>query len=292
MQATVEIQPADKQTIIGNLIDAAVPTEIEFFVVELTPDLAAQLLELNTANRPISTPQVKKLAKAMAKKDWRLTGQTIVVSKGDVLMNGQHTCKAVIDSGETIYVAVAYGVDDAAFDAMDDTKKRSAGDVLAVMGEGNAHVLGSILAHLQQYEERGSNGLGYAPIRSNTDTSQYLAKYSSVRRFAKRRLLGDIPSRDGVVGACLYLFHQANESKAEDFWSLIRDGGCKRGHPIFALASRLSRDFRDSKTITDREYFAIVIKAWNYFLSGRETAALTWRQGGDSPEPFPKILGL
>ncbi len=263
MQAMFD-PPADRQTIVGNLIDAAVPTEIEFFVVELTPDLAAQLLELNVANRPISAPQVKKLAKAMAKKDWRLTGQTIVISKADVLMNGQHTCKAVIDSGETIYVAVAYGVDDAAFDAMDDTKKRSAGD----------------------------SALGYAPIRSNTDTSQYLARYPDVRRFAKRRLLGDSPSRDGVVGTCLYLFHQARESDAGEFWSLIRDGGCKRGHPIFALASRLSRDFRDSKTITDREYFAIMIKAWNYFLSDRVTATLTWRQGGDSPEPFPRILGL
>jgi hypothetical protein len=292
MQPPCEKEAVDRQTIIGNLIDAAVPTEIEFFVVELSPDLAAQLLELNVANWPISTPQVKKLAKAMAKKDWRLTGQTIVISWADVLMNGQHTCKAVIDSGETVYVAVAYGVDDAAFDAMDDTKKRSAGDVLAVLREGNVHVLGSILTHLQQYEERGATGLGYAPIRSNTDTSLNLARYSDVRRFAKRRLLGDVPSRDGVVGACLYLFHKANEAKGQEFLSLIRDGGTKRGHPIFALSSRLARDLRDKKTITDREYFAILIKTWNYFISGRETAALTWRQSGDSPEPFPKILGL
>ncbi len=282
----------DTSQIIENLLDAAVRTSIDFFVVELTPALAEQLLLLNQNNRPLNDRHVRKLAREIERDHWRLTGQTIIISSTERLLNGQHTCEAVVRSGKTVLVAVAYGVDDDSFDAMDDTRKRTGGDVLACMGEKYASVTAAVLAQLQVYHERGPSALGQPMNRSNSDIRDMLELFPDAREFCRVKALGDVPSRDSVVGAFLYLIHKADRGKAREFLSLIRDGGARRGSPVFALTRRLNSDQRDGKRILDREYFALLIKAWNAFVSGRSMDTLIWRQGGDKPETFPHILGL
>lgn len=278
--------------IIENLLDAVVHTSIDFFVVELTPALAEQLLLLNQSNRPLNDRHVRKLTREIERDHWKLTGQTIIVSSTERLLNGQHTCEAVVRSGKTVLVAVAYGVNDDSFDAMDDTRKRTGADVLACLGEKYASVTAAVLAQLQVYHERGPGALGLPMNRSNSDTRDMLEVFPDARDFCRVRLLGDVPSRDSVVGAFLYLIYKADRQKAREFVTLIRDGGARRGHPVFALTRRFHCDHRDGKRVLDREYFALLIKAWNAFVLGRTMDTLIWRQGGEKPEPFPQIIGL
>ncbi|MDQ2738234.1 MAG: hypothetical protein M3Y35_06395, partial [Actinomycetota bacterium] len=65
-------------------------------VQSITPKKAAEYLEANTANRPLSTAVVKSFAEAMTRGDWMVTHQGIAFGSGGVLVDGQHRLAAIV----------------------------------------------------------------------------------------------------------------------------------------------------------------------------------------------------
>ena len=110
------------------------PDLIDSRVVYVTPDMAAQWLRSNTANRSPSKAAVKRWADAMRANAWKLCPDAIAFDVNGVLINGQHRLMAVIESGMTQPFLVAYNFPENSKEDCDIGKKRQLHEILTING--------------------------------------------------------------------------------------------------------------------------------------------------------------
>src|SRR2546421_1950135 len=88
---------------IGQLPGQAADERSRFIVrsrvVTITPKKAAEYLERNTANRPLSTRTVREFAAAMRRGEWRGTPQGIAVFAPRAPGGGEHPPPAGVGGG-------------------------------------------------------------------------------------------------------------------------------------------------------------------------------------------------
>lgn len=101
---------------------------------EVSPELAADLLAKNTANRAINKRAVARYADAMSRKAWLVGNDAICVGKDGVLLNGQHRLSAVVESGCTVRMLFRSDVEQGELFAMDQGNKRIAADIATLTG--------------------------------------------------------------------------------------------------------------------------------------------------------------
>lgn len=99
----------------------------------ITPKQAEKYLQSNISNRPLRKLLVGQYAKDMMSGKWRLTHQGIAFNCDGTLLDGQHRLRAIIESGTTVRMVVARGVDSQSQLVMDDHAKRSANDALSLI---------------------------------------------------------------------------------------------------------------------------------------------------------------
>lgn len=99
--------------------------------VVVTPEQASQWLQLNTSNRPMSLPKVKRLSGKMKAGGWVFTHQGIGFGGNDRLIDGQHRLAAIIDFGRPVAFNVTWGLDEESFYHIDTGGTRTAADLLA-----------------------------------------------------------------------------------------------------------------------------------------------------------------
>ena len=63
--------------------------------VTITPKRAAEMLEHNGHNRPLTRTRVREFAEAMKRGDWQLTHQGIAFDTDGQLKDGQHRLAAM-----------------------------------------------------------------------------------------------------------------------------------------------------------------------------------------------------
>lgn len=85
--------------------------KIETKIVNVTPDIAKDIIENhNSNNRSIKKSRVELYAQQMARGEWELNGESIVIDDNGDLKDGQHRLLAVIKSGKTIQMNFVTGV--------------------------------------------------------------------------------------------------------------------------------------------------------------------------------------
>jgi len=251
----------------------------------ITQDIARQMLEKNTNNRPLSTHWVTELAERMKRGDWAFNGDTIRMN-GEKLLDGQHRLHAVVVSGVPIMALVVNGLDDDVFKTIDDGRRRSASDTLAVLGEKNTKKLASALSFVDCYYKKSFTNKKFG---ANSRTEALLNKYPGMRDTVNSLNSHKIKlAPPSVVYAAHYIFREKSHSEADEFMSAFLDGASlDSDDPVFLLRSRLI-DNLSSKAKLKREYIlALFIKAWNYRRSGKRLKLLKYRTDGDMPEQFP-----
>lgn len=67
-------------------------------VQKITPKRAAEMLEANASNRPLSKTTVRAFAEAMRRGDWLVTHQGIAFDTAGVLVDGQHRVAAIVEA--------------------------------------------------------------------------------------------------------------------------------------------------------------------------------------------------
>jgi len=98
----------------------------------MTTKTAAELLEANAANRPLSMPVVRALAEAMRRGDWLVMHQGIAFDVNGVLVDGQRRLAAIIEADLPVEVTVFTEVGAGTFDVLDAGKRCNAAEVLAI----------------------------------------------------------------------------------------------------------------------------------------------------------------
>ncbi|HEY5457051.1 MAG TPA: hypothetical protein VIJ96_16425, partial [Acidothermaceae bacterium] len=123
-------------------------------VQTITPAKAAEWLEANTTNRPVSRTVVRAFADAMKRGEWIVTHQGIAFDVSGVLIDGQHRLAAVVEADVPVAMTVFTDVDDGTFDVLDTGKRRNAADVLAIEGEKSATMLAAMVRTVWLFNNR------------------------------------------------------------------------------------------------------------------------------------------
>jgi hypothetical protein len=153
-------------------------------VQTITPARAAQWLEANTTNRPLSRPVVRSFAEAMRRGEWLVTHQGIAFDVNGVLVDGQHRLAAIIEADLPVELTVFSEVAEGTFDVLDIGKRRTAADVLAIEGEKNSTMLAAMVRTVWLYHNRPDlTWTGGAAAVSNHQIVQKLEDNPKLRVF-------------------------------------------------------------------------------------------------------------
>lgn len=257
--------------------------------VKIDPEYARQLLLLNRNNRPMNFDHVRMLAREMAAGHWKFNGDSIKISKGDRLMDGQHRLHAIIQSGVTIECLIVRGLEDDIFDTIDVGRKRTGGDIFAIKGERNTNVLSAALNLVTNYEECRMTPRKTYPI---TVLEITLGEHPAIRNSVdlstkkKAKLLPQSAS-----AALHYLFSRKDPLMADLFLeSIVTGTGLKTTDSVYLLRERLISNLSAKAKLPTHYMMALAIKTWNAERKNRQLRGLSWRGGEDSPEAFPEIL--
>ncbi|QMW06396.1 hypothetical protein [Spirosoma foliorum] len=256
----------------------------------ITPELAQQILDGNTDNRPCKERHVKFLADQMRSGDWQVTGDPIKISASGRLLDGQHRLRAILLSETAQHVYVARHCEEEIFSVLDTGRARSASDVLATSGMKNFTCMAAAIK-LLILKERGSLPTmgGKVKVITHAEILDFARKYdleestTKAHAWVKRcKLLNP-----GEWTALHHLLSGVDSKQATDFLNQISTGlNLTEGHPVFLLRTKLqlARDGRFNFTPAER--MALTIKAWNALREGKKIGQLTWKNYEEFPEIF------
>lgn len=247
----------------------------------ITPAIAMDLLEKNYGNRSLNKDHVERLAKEIKEGRWKINGDMIRIGNSGRILDGQHRLNAVIKSGRTIQTWMMEGLDDDIFDTIDVGKKRSGGDTLASLGEEHPFRLAAALALVDKYMT--GRVLSYT-LYSNGEIKELAEKYPLVRDAIVSKTNGKGILPPAVIDACNYLFSQKDPKAASEFIDRVLKGhGLEEWDPAYILRERLVMNTVSKSKLKRGYIFALCIKAWNAYRSGRKMRCLRVRENEDFP---------
>lgn len=264
--------------------------------LEISPELAAELLRLNGKNRPISDSYVKRYSLDMVTGKWRFSGGVIGVSSHGLIVDGQKRLLAIIDSGTTQTFHLQTGLDPDSFDVMDTGQPRSASDTVAVAGYKNHNVIAGavkIIISMNNGSMRAlANGARGSAKISNKDVLEYIEKTANMDLLEEAASMGNKCAykakfySPSTYAAFYYLFAEKDRDAAQLFMEMLSSGEniSKSSYSyIFLLRNKLIQAGNSNMRMQTIDKYALLIKAWNYARKGREISQLAWQPKEDFP---------
>lgn len=259
---------------------------ITYEQVELTPALAAELLGRTPDHqRRITRPHVVRLARAMTAGQYLLNPQPLIIDTNGALMDGQHRCTAVIESGVTIPAVIAKGADPTVFSLVDTGRNRTAAQF--VEGPGGNVIAGAARAVLA-FRLRGAINLSNSRALITNKEILDEVKRDPEYHLVVRQMLA-IRKAARINATPLMAVHiLAGRNVDPDRTSLWLSGletgeDLTKGDPRLALRNRYIQDSAPIAGATPP--WVYTVKAWNAWIAGSEMKQLRWRIVEGIPSP-------
>ncbi len=264
-------------------------------VQTISPSKAAELLEANTTNRPLSRAVVHSFAEAMRRGDWVVTHQGIAFDVNGVLVDGQHRLAAIIEADQPVDLTVFTEVNEGTFDVLDTGKRRNAADVLAIEGEKSSAMLAAMVRTVWLYENRPDlNWSGGGAAVTNHQVVETLEQHPKLRQFVT---VGEqIATATGMIksaaGASSYLVSRASKRAELDEWyeGIIDGAGLRKQDArlvfrrvMFNMARKQAGQAMRRRE--SREHVALYIKAFNAWRANERVNQLRF----NPRDPMPRI---
>ena len=267
-------------------------------VQTITPAKAAEMLEANTSNRPLSQSVVQSFAQAMQRGDWRVTHQGVAIDTNGVLVDGQHRLAAVIEADVPIEMTVFTDVPADTFDVLDTGKKRNAADALAIDGERSTLQLASMLRTVWLYDNRPEMSWagGNASV-TNHQILETLEQNPKIRDYVPvgEQLAHEIGMIKSAAGAASYLVSRPNSQKKLQPWfeGLIDGAGLSRTDARLKLRNQMLNMARRQATEVrrrrdTREHVGLYLTGFNAWAAGEKVSRLRYAPR----DPMPAIAKL
>lgn len=255
-------------------------------LITITPDMAAQWLEMNTRNRKPRSGVIEKYARDMKSGRWQVTGDAIRFDSDANLIDGQHRLMACVKSGAPFSTLVIYGLQPDTQDVLDQGATRRAEDVLSLKGWQNVTGLAAT-ARVLMAERDGLSGIK----RKTYSTSEVMAcidKHSIMSRYIPAP--GVLPRGISIaqVGFLRYIsaaFFENGDATQSAMLEVLRTGvPTYQGDPIHAYRERILRMSDDITKINREARWNTFKHAFNLFRKkepvthlrfGRDTCSIT-----------------
>lgn len=267
----------------------AITTEIR----EVTPEEAISILERNPDNRIVRQIRVQQLARDMKAGRWRLNGEAIKFNGNENLMDGQHRLLACVVAGKSFTTLIVRGLTDADHSTIDTGSSRTFSDELRWRGETNCAELAATVNLGWVYDEGsaaksgkfgGSRGELLGWLRRNPDIRKSVSASRPVKELGIRRT---------AFGITHYLVLREHGEDVADLFTahLLRGTNYADGDPCLVLRNyAVNLTARPTLRPSTVEWFAVILKAANAFLTGTPVRALRWRRLGPKRENFPTLV--
>lgn len=264
--------------------------------VVVTPELAQELIRLNDNNRPVRTGVVERYSEDMKAGDWRFSGDNIRISNAAKLLDGQHRLLAIIKSKKAQTFNIQTGLEPEAFEVIDTGRGRSAADAVSVKGIQNATTVAGAAKIIKMFEEGHLTGGNTHAKRAyrNADIVNFLETEANMPLLIEMATAGNKWSyaskflSPATYAAFGYLFGIKNREEAILFFDLLSTGE-NIGKSNYSMIYLLRKKFIDIATSNmEMEVvakYALIIKAWNAYIKGKEIGQLSW----SDKEAFPVI---
>lgn len=105
-------------------------TKIRSRWLTLTPEIAQVFMEVNIDNRTKREKHLERITSDMAEGRYEVTHQGVAFDDQDHLIDGQHRCTAIINSGEAQWTLVTDGLHERAKRVIDNNAKRATQDFM------------------------------------------------------------------------------------------------------------------------------------------------------------------
>lgn len=278
-------------------------------VCEFHPEFAKIILAReNPKNRPLYRGHaVYWLGNDLTSGNFAVTGDTLKFAKNGNLIDGQHRLEACVHTGVPLKSHVVFGLNEKIFDILDQGRKRTAGDILALDGVPNA----AIVAAAIRWARAIDSGLGMTD-GSGPDPSGSVSKVRKMITFTPRALRklakAEYPDMAewvavgikvrtafkhpaAMVAAVLYLIARTNRKLAGSFANEWMHGSrsTERNKAFDILSARfLTIQRQNNGRINNQMRCAMIIITFNYWQANRvpHPSALKWRKG----LKFPTIV--
>lgn len=252
--------------------------------VIITPEYAEELLKMNVNNRVVRSKKVAELAEAMKRGEWELTNDAIVISEGNILLNGQHRLMAVVKSGVPCPFILFTGAQDSAFDVMDTPVARRISDAIARKGGKKGVKMESAITRYINI---------HADLLNGWETMKRFASTTSASRreilnfYEKNEKLIDkwVKKVNSILGKGVKLVSEAqltalaiflerdldhDDGKIESYLKALLLDGMTQHKTILAIRKKLMLHQMKKERIDRHDILRYLIRGWNDFLLDRE----------------------
>jgi len=257
--------------------------------VKVTPEMARKLLERNKSNRKVKRTFVERYAQAMKDGEWKYNGESIKIGTDGTLLDGQHRLLACVESGVEFETLVIGNLSPATFAYIDIGRKRTGADVLDVTGFKYTGDMAAALNLLRSLEAGWGIYTGGSQSPTNAELVQVVHDYPGLEdacAFASSNSMRAMLPRS-LVACLLYEFRKKDHDAANEFFLRLKDGvGLEVSSPIRRLREKLLANMASKAKLPRRQVGAILIKAWNAFVSGKTLGKLSY----GPEEDFPAIV--
>lgn len=262
--------------------------EIEFKQTVVTPELAKHWMSFNIHNRKLSQNQVGFLVNEIRLGNWNLNGETIKFtgphSNPTRLIDGQHRLQAVIESGITVDMTVAYNVNDPdAMKTIDTGKNRNASDLLSLEGVANSNYISSIIKNYLYLKRSHRSGLKVAQRKagkfrldrvSNTEVIECYQSLEGVEETYKMSHLLYTKHRQVLsrtsLGAVYLFAREENEAITEAFFAELHKDNLSPNSPAFACIDYHLTKKLKNETVRGAKSTACLIYCLNKYYQGEQ----------------------
>lgn len=266
-------------------------------VETVTPAMAEAWLAsaAGLPQRHLTPGRVRQFASAMTRGQWRVTHQGIAIDPDGVLIDGQHRLSAVVLSGVTVQMMVAYDVPRETFDAFDTGQARTTASTLHIAGIVDANATAAAARLILTYDQIGeTKRSAHSDIRSGATTRDVLNFIESSRGETLRgalpvaRSLAQTFNRYGMrswlAAAVTIIDETAPDAMVrEEFLDKMHSGAMLADQsPILTFRRWLISETGYARS--DRSYrspvgVAAYIKTWNAWTMGRDLGVIRMRVG-------------
>ncbi|WP_093803919.1 hypothetical protein [Streptomyces sp. Wb2n-11] len=262
----------------------------EYHIVNVTPELAEKWLTQNTRNRKIRETAVAGYARDMEAGAWAENGESLKFAIDETLLDGQHRLRAIVRSGVTLRMLVITGLQPETQETMDDGRKRTVADALALRGESNATQLGAVVRRCLMWTQGIQRNVGNRPP-TNTECLAFFAAHPELRVSTSvatgMRKSAALPA--SVLGLTHWVFNQIDAEDCAWFFDRLATGAnLEQFHPVWTLRKRTFEISTDQGRVPEDMLLAFVIKSWNAYRDGIPLKLLRFSPGGANPEKFPQ----
>jgi hypothetical protein len=238
--------------------------------IELTPEMAVDLLASAAQNRNPSRKLVSAYTRDIEEGRWTLNGESVKVNTGGQMFDGKHRCLAVVAAGKPITTVIAWDADE---ENVDVGRPRTYSDTLAIAGMPSSRNLGAAVTAITVWQAGGRPGIVGQFRPTVTEKNKTLSEHPEIPEIVRivNVLRPHIPVAPSILSLCYWLFNRISPEETQGFMEDVAGGaGLEEGNAALTLRNRLVKEWLARRgPLNDKDAAALIIMAWNAYRDRR-----------------------